>query len=185
MLHLRQRDAALALVFAAAILVGGFADFVGFEEDYLGDAFVGVDLCRKGRRVGELECDVAFPLRLEWGDVYQNSAARVRALAETDREDVARDAEILNSAREGEAIRWNDNGLASEVDEVVLVKLFRIDDRAVDVREEFELVCTTNVVTITRGAVRNDSLALNDFDLAGLVGFDHPILFGHSADPFV
>jgi hypothetical protein len=41
-LHLWEDDAALALVLAAATFVGGLADFVEFEEDYLGNAFVGV-----------------------------------------------------------------------------------------------------------------------------------------------
>jgi hypothetical protein len=47
-LHLREGDAALALVFATAIFVGGFADviLIGLEEDDLGDALVGVDLRR-------------------------------------------------------------------------------------------------------------------------------------------
>ena len=60
------------------------------------------------------------------------------------------------------------------VDEVFLVKLFWIDDRAVDVGEEFELVGAANVVAVTRRSVRNDSLAVNFFDLAGLVRLDHP-----------
>src|SRR6185369_15685351 len=183
-LHLRQRHAALSLVFAAAIFVRGFADFVGFEEDHLGDALVGVDLCGQWRGVGELERYVAFPFRFEWGDVYKNSAACISALAETDREDIARDPEVFNCAREGETVRWNDYRLTFEIDEVVLVKLFRIDDRAVDVCEEFELVSTTNVVAITRRAIRNDSLAIDYFNLAGFVWLDHSVLRGHSADPF-
>lgn len=40
-----EGDAGLALVFAAAVGVGGFAFFVGFEEEHLCDAFVSVDFC--------------------------------------------------------------------------------------------------------------------------------------------
>jgi hypothetical protein len=42
-LQLGQHDAFLGLVFAFAVGVAGFADFVGLEEDDLAQAFVGVD----------------------------------------------------------------------------------------------------------------------------------------------
>ena len=148
-LHLRQGDAALTLVFAAAVFVARFADVVRFEEDDLGDAFVGVDLCGEWGGVGELERDVAFPFRFEGRHVHQNSAARVRALAQTDGQNVARDAEVLDGAREGEAVRWNDYRIAFDVDKVLLVEFLWIHDGAVDVSEEFELVGAANVVTIT------------------------------------
>ena len=117
-LHLRQRDAALALVFAAAIFVGGFADFVGFEEDHLRDAFVSVDLRGQWCRVGELERHVAFPFRFEWSDVYEDAATRVSAFAETDREHVAWDAKVFDCARERETVRRNNYRIAFEVDEI-------------------------------------------------------------------
>src|SRR5689334_13618430 len=58
---LRQRDAALALVFAAAVAVADVADFVGLQEQHLRHAFVGVDLRRQRRGVGELQRHVTFP----------------------------------------------------------------------------------------------------------------------------
>ena len=76
---LGQRDALLALVLAAAVLVRRLADLVRLEEDHLRDAFVGVDLRRQRRRVRELERDVPFPLRLERRDVDDDAAARVGA----------------------------------------------------------------------------------------------------------
>src|SRR5664279_4082672 len=93
---LGKRNALLALVLAAAVLVRRLADLVRFEEDHLRDAFVGVDLRRKRRRVRELERDVAFPLRLERRHVDDDAAARIRALAEADGEHVARNAEVLD-----------------------------------------------------------------------------------------
>src|SRR6185503_12180810 len=103
------------------------------------------------------ESDVAFPLRFKRCDVHQNPATRISAFSETDREHVARDAEVFNSARQRETVWRNDYRLAFNVDEVLLVKLFRIDDGAVDVGEEFELVGAANVVTIARRSIRNDS----------------------------
>src|SRR5437868_15405875 len=92
-LRLRQRDALLALVLAAAVLVAGLADLVALEEQHLGAAFARVDLRGQRRGVGELERHVAFPLGLEGRDVDDDAAARVRALTQADREHVARDAE--------------------------------------------------------------------------------------------
>ena len=78
---LRQRDALLALVLAAAILVRGRAHFVGLEEQHLRHALVGVDLRGQRRGVGELQRHVPFPLGLERRDVDDDAAARVRRLA--------------------------------------------------------------------------------------------------------
>src|SRR5258708_16637705 len=76
-LNLRQRHALLSLVLPAAVLVGGLADFVGFDEDDLGHALVGVDLGRQRRGVGELQRDVPLPFALEWRDVVSYPPAAV------------------------------------------------------------------------------------------------------------
>src|SRR6185369_18054235 len=81
---LGQRDAALALVLAAAVLVARLADFVALEEEDLRAALARVDLGRQRCGVGELERDVAFPLGLEGSHVHDDSAARIRALAQAD-----------------------------------------------------------------------------------------------------
>src|SRR6185437_8324115 len=44
----RKGHALLALILAAAILVTGFAFLVGFEEQHLRHALVGVDFCGRG-----------------------------------------------------------------------------------------------------------------------------------------
>src|SRR5262249_41990362 len=88
-------------------------------------------------------------------------------------------------ARKGKTIGWNDYRIAFDVDEILLVKLFRIDNGAVDVCEELEFVRATNVVTITRRAVRDDTLAVNLFYLTRFVRLDHAVLAGHHADPFI
>src|SRR5688500_15816421 len=88
----RQRDPDLRLVLALLVLVGHRALLVGLEEDQLGDALVGVDARREGRRVRDLEGGEALPLGLERGHVRDDAAARVRRLADADGEHVARDA---------------------------------------------------------------------------------------------
>src|SRR5678815_3214605 len=82
--QLRQHDAFLRLVFAFAIFLADFADFVGFEEEDLAQSFVGVDLCGKRRRVGDYERNEAFPLGFEGGDVYDDPAAGIGRLADAD-----------------------------------------------------------------------------------------------------
>src|SRR5581483_6576326 len=117
---LRQGDALLSLVLAAAVAVRNLAHLVGLDEDDLGDALVGIDLGGQRRRVGELERHVALPLGLERRDVDDDAAARVGRLAEADREDVPRDAEELHGARERERVRRDDADVAAVVDEVLL-----------------------------------------------------------------
>src|ERR1700687_379843 len=85
-LQLRQHDPLLRLVFAFAVSVADFADFVGLEEEDLAQAFVGVDTSREGRGVGDFEGDEAFPLGLEWRYVDDDAAARIRALTDADRQ---------------------------------------------------------------------------------------------------
>src|ERR1700682_4284180 len=114
---LGQRDALLALIFAATVLVRGLADFVGLEEDHLRDAFVGVDLRGQRGGVGELQRDKTFPLGLERRDVDDDAATGVRAFSETNREHVARDTKVLNSAGKREGVRRNDAPITPEVDE--------------------------------------------------------------------
>src|SRR4029077_10401228 len=81
---LRQGDAALALVFAGLVAVGDFAGLVALQEQELRGAFVGVDLGRQRRGVGEFQGDVTLPLRLERRHVHDDAAACVGRLAGPD-----------------------------------------------------------------------------------------------------
>ncbi|MDX6713088.1 MAG: hypothetical protein QOH96_4104 [Blastocatellia bacterium] len=123
----------LPLILPSPVLIGGFAYFVSFEEYDLGNAFVGIDFGGKRCRVGELECDVAFPFRFEGCDIYDDTAAGVGAFPETDRQDVAGDSKIFDRARQGETIRWNDDRVTFDVDKIVRVKVLWVDDGAVQI----------------------------------------------------
>ena len=79
-----QGNPALTLVLTTAIAIGGLAALVGFKEKELGHAFVGVDLGRQGGRVGELQGDMTFPLGFQGGDIDDNPAAGIGALAQAD-----------------------------------------------------------------------------------------------------
>jgi hypothetical protein len=180
-----QRHAPLAHVLPAAILVRDLADLVGLEEDHLRHTLVRIDLGGQRRGVGELERHVPFPLGFEWRDVDDDPAARIGRFAEAHRQHVTRDAEILDRPGKRERIRRDDADLAREVHERTAVKILRIDDGRVDVREDLELRGAAHVVAVARGAVGNDALAVRDANLAGLEGLDHAVALGHAADPAV
>lgn len=175
----------LALVFAAAVFVGGFADFVGFEEEDLGDAFVGVNLGGHGGGVGEFQCHVAFPFGFEGRDVDNDAAAGVGALAEADGHDVARDAEVFDGAREGEAVGGDDDVVVLDVDEALGVEMLGVNDGAVDVGEELELVGATDVVAVAGCPVRDDAPSFALFHLIRLEGVNHAVFLRHPANPCV
>src|ERR1700754_130638 len=180
-----QRDAALALVLAATVGVGHSALLVGLEQEHLRHAFVSVDFCGQRGGVGELQGHVTLPLRLERGHVHDDAAAGIRALAEADREHLARNAEVLNGACQGERIRRDDADVRLDVDEAALVERLRIDDRGVDVREHLELVGAADVVAVAGRAIRHQPVAVALLDLARGERLDHAVFGGHAANPLV
>src|SRR5512139_3221959 len=182
---LGQRDTTLPLVLAAAVLVARLADLVALEEQHLRAALAGVDLGRQRRGVAELQRHVPFPLGLERGDVDDDAAARVSALAEADRQHGPRNAEVLDGARERERVRRDDADVTGEIDEGVRVERLGIDDRRVDVGEDLEFARAADVVTVAGRAVAHDLLAADLAYLTGLEGLDHPGLRRHAAYPLV
>src|SRR6185312_380290 len=182
---LREGHALLALVLAAAVLVAGRTHLVGFQEQHLRDALVGVDLCGQRRGIGKLERHMALPLRFQRRDIDDDAAARVSAFAEADRQHVAGDAEVFDGARQRERVRRDDAAVAVEVHEVARIEILGIDDGGIDVGEDLELARAAYVVAVTGGSVRHDAAAAVVLDLAGLERLDHAALLGHAADPVV
>ena len=172
-------------VFAVAVFVGSFADFVALEEEDLCHAFAGVDFGRQGGGVGKFEGNVAFPFGFERSDVDDDAAAGVGGFAQADGQDVARDAEVFDRARQCEGIGRDDAAVVFDGDEVFRVEIFGIDDGAVDVGEDFEFVGAADVVAVAGRAVGDDALSVGFFDLVRLEGIDHAEFFAHAAYPFV
>src|SRR6476469_1995113 len=168
----RQSQSLLLLVLPGLVLVRHFAVLVALEEQDLRDALVGVNLGGKRRRIRDLQRDVAFPLRLEGCDVDDQTAACIRRLADTHRQHVARNAEVLDRLRQRERVRRNDADIGTDIHERSLVEVLGIDDGAVDVGEDLELVSHPDVVAIRRQPVRDDALAY----LPVLERLDHPVL---------
>src|SRR5262245_12615799 len=105
----------LALILALLVAVAHLGRFVAREEHDLGDALVGVDLRGQWRGVGNLERHVPFPLGLEWRDIRDDAATRIRALAHGEREHVARNAEVLDAPGERKRVRWDDADVTLEL----------------------------------------------------------------------
>src|SRR6185503_368425 len=126
-LQLGEREDLLGLVLPLLVRVRDLAHLVALEEEDLGDALVGVDLRGQRRGVGDLEGDDALPLRLEGRDVHDDPAARVGRFPDTDRHHVARDAEILDRAGQGERVRRDHADVALEVDEGARVEALGVN----------------------------------------------------------
>src|SRR5216683_313742 len=112
----RQGDAVLAHVFPLAVGIGGLARLLAAEEEELADPLAGIDLGRQGRRVRDLDGDVAFPFRLERRHVDDDAATRIGRFAEADDEHVARHPEILDRRRQGEAVGRHDADIELAID---------------------------------------------------------------------
>src|SRR6267143_1166772 len=103
--------------------------FLSCEEQHLRYPLIRIDSGRQRCGIRDLQRYESFPLRLKWRHIHNNSAPRVRALADTNRQTVARDAEILDGARQRKGIGRHDAHVARELDEGLRIEPFRIDDR--------------------------------------------------------
>ena len=84
-------------IFPSAVGIGGFASFGAFVEKDLSQSLVSVDDGRERSRVGNFKGHIPFPFWFEGGDIADDTTAGVSGLADTDGEDVARDAEIFDA----------------------------------------------------------------------------------------
>ncbi len=128
---------------------------------------------------------MTFPLGLQRRHVDDDAATRIGALAEADRQYVARNPEIFDGARQRERIGRDDAALSREIHEVARIEILGIDDGRVDVGEDLELACAAHVVAVAGRAIRHDAAAVVLLDLARLEWLDHAMLLRHVADPVV
>ena len=71
------------------------------------------------------------------------------------------------------------------LNEAVRVEVFRVNDAAVHIGENFEFIGTTDVVAIAGGAVADDALIVHIAHLVRFKRLDHPVLLCHTTDPFI
>ena len=179
--HFWQDDALLGLVLAFSVGVADFANFVGLEEEDLAEAFVGVNLGRERRGIGNLQRYEALPLGLERRDVHDDAAAGVGGFTHADGQDVARNFEIFDGTGQGEGVGRDDADVGLDGDEGAFVEMLGIDDGAVDVGEDFEFVGYAEIVSVGGDAVGDNALA----DLFFGKRVDHVMFEGGFANPAV
>src|SRR5712692_7288149 len=92
----REDDPLLTLVLPLPVRVRRLARLVGLEEEYLGNALVGVDLRGQRRRIADLQRHVAFPLGLEGRDIGDDPAPGVGRLPHADRQHGSRNLEVFH-----------------------------------------------------------------------------------------
>jgi hypothetical protein len=135
------------------------------------------------RRVGDFDGDVALPLRFERSNIYYYTASCIRAFSQTNRQHVARDAEVLDRAGEGEAVGGDNADVALVGGHCAAVDLLGIDhsELAGGRREDAELVGHANIIAIAAQAVGDNAFAHLVFDKR----LNHAVLERHAADPVI
>jgi hypothetical protein len=91
-------------------------------------------------------------------------------------------AEVLQGARQREAVGRDDADRRVDVDEAALVEVLGVDHRAVDVREDLELRRAADVVAVAAGAVADDALPSADTRTCRPKG-SNAVLLGHRSSP--
>ena len=183
----------MALVFAAAVLVGDVAVVVGLEEEDLADAFVDVDADGEVGEVAEFDDEAALPAGFEGRGVDEEARPGVGGLAHADAGDVAGHAEGLDGDPEGVGVGGHEvvaravfGGAQRGFDERVFVEAFGVDLAPVDGGEDAEAVVgEAHVVAVGGGAGGDDAAAFRLADERRVEGVDELVLLGHLTDPAV
>ena len=127
-----------------------------------------------------------LPLRLEWGDIHNDAAARVSGFADANGKHLARDAEVFHAAGEGEGIGRHDAHIGFHVHKGAVVESLRVHHASKNICENLELVRNAEVIAVTRKSIADDTLAgFGRLDLTVHKGLDHAAFNRHAADPFV
>jgi hypothetical protein len=172
----------LTLVFTPSVFVAGGAHLVRFEEQDLRTALARVDFGWQRRGVAEFQCHKAFPFRLKGCHVNDDAAARIRAFTQTNRQQIARNAEILHRPRQCKAVGRDDAAVTLKIHKALFVEVFRVHHGAVDVGKHLELRRAANVVAITAGAVADNLLPILLPHLPRLIRLNHAVLLCEFAD---
>src|SRR6516162_7830485 len=152
-----QGQPLLVLVLAALVAVTRTADGLGLEEQNLGDPLAGIDLGRQRGCIGDLDCDLSAPLRLEGRNVHNYAATCICGFTDAHTKNVARDLQVLDRLGQGEAVGRDQAVVGVDIDERVLVEVLRIDDGAADVGEDLEVPADAYVVAVAGHAVGDDA----------------------------
>ena len=122
-----------------------------------------------------------FPTWLKRGHIHDDAAAGIGRFTETDDQHVAGYAEIFDGPRQRKTVRRDDAHVGLAIDKAFGIKLFWVDDGAVDIGENLELIGHAGVIAIRGQAVADAAIAALRLDKR----FNHAGRMGLLADPDV
>ena len=102
---------------------------------------------------------MAFPTGFQWRDVDDNAAAGISALAKADDQHIAGYAKIFNRAGQGKAVGRDDADIGLAIHKAFWVKILGVDDGAIDIGENLELVRHARVIAIRGQAIADAAIA--------------------------
>ena len=136
---------------------------------------------RQRRGIGDLQSNKTLPFGLEGSHINDDTAACIRRFAETDRQHLARDAEVFHGSGQGEGVGRDDAHVADVIHHRFGVEILGIHGGRKDVGEDLEFVGDADVVSVGGNAIRYDPVA----DLLLFERFDHALFVRHLADPVI
>ena len=125
-------------VFTRTVGVTRFTDVRRVKKDDLRKTLVGIDLRGKRSRVGNLQRNMPFPLRLKGRDIDDDPAASIGGFSQTNRQNVAWNAKILDTSRKSEGIRRDDSHVGLDIHQGPRVEAFRVHYRIKNIGEDLE-----------------------------------------------
>ena len=122
-----------------------------------------------------------FPTWLKRGHIHDDAAARIGRFAEADDQHVAWYAEIFDGPCQRETVWRDDAHVGLAVDKAFGIEFLGVDDGAVDIGENLELIGHAGVIAIRGQAIADAAIAALRFDKR----FNHAGRMGLLADPDV
>ena len=92
---------------------------------------------------------MTLPFRLQRRHVDNDAAAGIGALPQTNSQHVAGDPKVFHRASEGKGVGWYHTDIGFHVNKAVVIEIFRVHRRRIDVGENFELATAAHVIAIT------------------------------------
>ena len=87
-----------------------------------------------------LQCDMAFPAGFKRCHINNQAASCISAFAKTDNQNVVWNFEVFNSSCQNETIWRNYTYIRLAVDKTIIREILGINDGAVDIGKNFELI---------------------------------------------
>src|SRR5437773_421577 len=145
---LTELDPLLCLILSLAVLVGDFARFIRLKEKDLAQAFIRENPHRNRRRIRNGDGDETLPFGLEWCDIHHNTGPRICRFANTQGQNIPRDAEIFDGPAQHVAI-WRDIEIRTTMISIELWRnRLRVQDGIARRSKQFEFIGQPEIIAI-------------------------------------